>query len=178
MMSKSLLVFFSCFLLSYCNRSHLCPPSKCVPLHPCPSNTKNTELSNSVANILKEKEFRESVKEHQWDQYLNQYVAITCSSDAIIPSWAYLLISTALAPFAKKFVVGDLDLLENMIFQEVIFSIPLEQFTDVPVVIKGCSNKQIPDTAYALMCQRLVPVVSSLMFGEACSSVPLFKKKK
>jgi len=128
--------------------------------------------------ILKEKEFRESVKQHQWDQYLNQYVAITCSSDAIIPSWAYLLISTALAPFAKKFVVGDLNLLENMIFQEVIFSIPLEQFTDVPVIIKGCSNKQIPDTAYALMCQRLVPVVSSLMFGEACSSVPLFKKKK
>jgi len=128
--------------------------------------------------ILKEKEFRESVKQHQWDQYLNQYVAITCSSDAIIPSWAYLLISTALAPFAKKFVVGDLNLLENMIFQEVIFSIPLEQFKDVPVIIKGCSNKEIPDTAYALMCQRLVPVVSSLMFGEACSSVPLFKKKK
>jgi hypothetical protein len=128
--------------------------------------------------ILKEKEFRESVKQHQWDQYLNQYVAITCSSDAIIPSWAYLLISTALAPFAKKFVVGNLDLLENMIFQEVISSIPLEQFIDVPVIIKGCSNKQIPDTAYALMCQRLVPIVSSLMFGEACSSVPLFKKKK
>ena len=128
--------------------------------------------------ILKEKEFRESVKQHQWDQYLNQYVAITCSSDAIIPSWAYLLISTALAPFAKKFVVGNLNLLENMIFQEVISSIPLEQFTNVPVIIKGCSNKQIPDTAYVLMCQRLVPVVSSLMFGEACSSVPLFKKKK
>jgi len=128
--------------------------------------------------ILKEKEFRASVKQHQWEQYLNQYVAITCSSDAIIPSWAYLLISTALAPFAKKFVVGDLDLLENMIFQEVISSIPLEQFADVPVIIKGCSNKEIPDTAYALMCQRLVPVVSSLMFGEACSSVPLFKKKK
>jgi len=128
--------------------------------------------------ILKEKEFRASVKQHQWDQYLNQYVAITCSSDAIIPSWAYLLISTALAPFAKQFVVGDLDLLENMIFQEVISSIPLEQFRDVPVIIKGCSNKQIPDTAYALMCKRLVPVVSSLMFGEACSSVPLFKKKK
>ena len=128
--------------------------------------------------ILKEKEFRESVKQHQWDQYFNQYVAITCSTDAIIPSWAYLLISTALAPFAKKFVVGNLDLLENMIFQEVISSIPLEQFTNVPVIIKGCSNKQIPDTAYVLMCQRLVPVVSSLMFGEACSSVPLFKKKK
>ena len=128
--------------------------------------------------ILKEKEFREAVKQHDWDQYQNQYVAVTCSTDAIIPSWAYLLISTELAPFAKKFVVGNLDLLENMIFQEIIADISLEPFKGVPVIIKGCSNKQIPDSAYALMCKRLVPVVSSLMFGEACSSVPLFKKKK
>ncbi len=128
--------------------------------------------------ILKEKEFRESVNQHQWDQYLDQYVAITCSTDAIIPSWAYLLISTYLTPYAKKFVVGNLDLLENMIFQEIISTISLEQFKDAPVIIKGCSNKKIPETAYTLMCQRLVPVVSSLMFGEACSSVPLFKKKK
>lgn len=128
--------------------------------------------------ILKEKDFRASVNQHQWDQYRNKYVAITCSSDAIIPSWAYLLISTHLAAFAKKFVVGDLDLLENVIFQEIISTMSLEQFKNVPVIIKGCSNKKIPDTAYALMCQRLVPIVSSLMFGEACSSVPLFKKKK
>lgn len=128
--------------------------------------------------ILKEKEFREAVSQHQWDQYLNQYVAITCSTDAIIPSWAYLLISTYLSPYATKFVVGDLDLLENMIFQEIISKISLEPFKDAPVIIKGCSSKKIPETAYTLMCQRLVPVVSSLMFGEACSSVPLFKKKK
>ena len=128
--------------------------------------------------ILKEKEFRESVKQHDWEKYLGQYVAVTCSTDAIIPSWAYLLISAALAPFAKKFVVGNLDLLENMIFQEIITDISLEQFKGVPVIIKGCSNKYIPDSAYALMCKRLVPVVSSLMFGEACSSVPLYKKKK
>jgi len=128
--------------------------------------------------ILKEKEFRASVKQHQWDQYQNQYVAITCSTDAIIPSWAYLLISTALTPFAKKFVVGNLDLLENIIFQEVISNISLEPFQGVPVIIKGCSNKKIPESAYAIMCQRLLPVVSSLMFGEACSSVPLYKKRK
>lgn len=128
--------------------------------------------------ILKEKDFREAVQQHQWNQYLNQYVAITCSTEAIIPSWAYLLISTSLAPFAKKFVVGDLELLENIIFQDVIAGIPIDQFRDVPVIIKGCSDKNIPDTAYTLMCQRLVPVVSNLMFGEACSSVPIFKKKK
>ncbi|MCP4882175.1 MAG: DUF2480 family protein [Flavobacteriales bacterium] len=128
--------------------------------------------------ILKEKEFRDSVKQHNWKQYLNQYVAVTCSTDAIIPSWAYLLISTELAPFSKKFIIGDLNLLENMVFQEIIMDIPMDQFKGVPVIIKGCSNKQIPDSAYALMCQRLVPVVSSLMFGEACSSVPLYKKIK
>lgn len=128
--------------------------------------------------ILKEKDFRESVNQHQWDQYHNKYVAITCSSDAIIPSWAYLLISTALSPFAKQFIVGDLDLLENIIFHDVILNIPLDRFRDVPVIIKGCSNKKIPESAYALMCHQLVPIVSSLMFGEACSSVPVFKKKK
>jgi len=128
--------------------------------------------------ILKEKEFRDLVKQHNWNQYLNQYVAVTCSTDAIIPSWAYLLISTELAPFSKKFTIGDLDLLENMVFQEIIMDIPMDQFKGVPVIIKGCSNKQIPDSAYALMCQRLVSVVSSLMFGEACSSVPLYKKRK
>jgi len=128
--------------------------------------------------ILKEKEFRDSVKQHNWKQYLNQYVAVTCSTDAIIPSWAYLLISTELAPFSKKFTIGDLELLENMVFQEIVMDIPMDQFKGVPVIIKGCSNKHIPDSAYALMCQRLVPVVSSLMFGEACSSVPLYKKRK
>lgn len=128
--------------------------------------------------ILKEKDFRQAVRNHEWEQYQNHYVAIICATDAIIPSWAYLLISTALTPFAKKFVVGDLELLENIIFQEVIAKIPIEQYQGVPVIIKGCSDKNIPDTAYTLMAQRLVPVVSSLMFGEACSSVPLFKKKK
>lgn len=127
--------------------------------------------------ILKEKDFRESVKQHDWSKYSNNYVAVICSSDAIIPSWAYLLISTSLTPYAKKFVIGDLDLLENIIFQEVIATISLDQFEGAPVIIKGCSEKNIPNSAYAQLTQRLVPVVKSLMFGEACSSVPLFKKK-
>lgn len=127
--------------------------------------------------ILKEKDFRASVSEHRWEQYQDKYVAVTCSSDAIIPSWAYLLISVALAPYAKKIVVGDLELLENMIFQEVVATIPLDSFAGSPVIIKGCSDKNIPDSAFAQITQRLLPVVNSLMFGEACSSVPLFKKK-
>lgn len=128
--------------------------------------------------ILKEKDFRAAVKSHPWDQYSSTYVAVNCSTDAIIPSWAYMLVSTALAPYANKFVIGDLELLENIIFQDVVSSISIEKFKGLPVIIKGCSNKKIPDSAYAEITHRLVPVVSSLMFGEACSSVPLFKKSK
>jgi len=128
--------------------------------------------------ILKEKDFREYVLAHNWSQYADSYVAITCSSEAIIPSWAYLLISASLTSYAKKFVIGDLDLLENMIFQEIISSIPLDKFENAPVIVKGCSDKDIPNSAYALLTKRLVPIVNSLMFGEACSSVPLYKKKK
>lgn len=128
--------------------------------------------------ILKEQDFREEIKNHDWEQYAGKYVAVTCSADAIIPSWAFLLISASLTPFAKKFVIGDLDLLENMIFQEIVESIAVDQFKDLPVIIKGCSEQQIPQTAYALLTRKLLPEVSSLMFGEACSSVPLYKKKK
>jgi len=128
--------------------------------------------------ILKEKDFREYVEAHDWSQYTDSYVAVTCSSDAIIPSWAYLLISASLTFYAKKFVIGDVDLLENMIFQEIISSIPVDQFENAPVIVKGCSDRNIPNSAYAQLAQRLVPVVTSLMFGEACSSVPLYKKKK
>lgn len=128
--------------------------------------------------ILKEKDFREAVQNHDWSQYKDRFVSMTCSTDAIIPSWAYLLISTSLTPYAKKFVVGDLDLLENSIFQDIIAGISLEPFKNAPVIIKGCSDKHIPDSAYAYLTQRLTPVVRSLMFGEACSSVPLYKKKK
>jgi len=128
--------------------------------------------------ILRETDFRESIKNHDWEQYQNKYVAVTCAADAIIPSWAYLLVSTVLSPYAKKFVIGDLELLENIIFREVVDNIPLEPYQGAPVIIKGCSDKKIPEAAYAHIIQRLIPVVNSLMFGEACSSVPLFKKKK
>ena len=128
--------------------------------------------------ILKEIDFRESVKNHDWSQYQDCYVAVICSTDAIIPSWAYLLISASLTSYAKKIVIGDLELLENFIFQDIIVNIPLDKFENAPVIIKGCSEKNIPNSAYSHLTQRLVPVVKSLMFGEACSSVPLFKKKK
>ena len=128
--------------------------------------------------ILREKEFRELVKQHDWTSYQGKYVNVTCSSDAIIPSWAHLLISIALAPYALKTVIGSNDLLEELIFEEVIRELPTEDYNRVPVIIKGCSNKKIPETAYALLVQKILPFASSVMYGEACSSVPLYKKRK
>ncbi|NIK91111.1 DUF2480 family protein [Mangrovimonas sp. CR14] len=126
--------------------------------------------------ILKEKDFRTFVEAHDWSQYQDAYVALSCSADAIIPSWAYLLLTTKLQPFAKKIVVGSLELLETVIFQEVINELELDEFADKPVIIKGCSDKPIPDSAYTLLISKLQPVAKSLMFGEACSTVPLYKK--
>lgn len=126
--------------------------------------------------ILKEKDFRTFVEGHDWSQYQDAYVALSCSADAIIPSWAYLLLTTKLQPFAKKIVVGSLELLETVIFQEVINELELDEFADKPVIIKGCSDKPIPDSAYTLLISKLQPVAKSLMFGEACSTVPLYKK--
>lgn len=126
--------------------------------------------------ILKEKDFRNSVSQHLWQQYSDSFVAITCSADAIIPSWAYLLVSSHLVNYAKTLVVGDLNLLETVLFAEVISKIDLTLYQNKPVIIKGCSKKSIPNSAFSLLVQKLQPVVKSLMYGEACSSVPLFKK--
>lgn len=126
--------------------------------------------------ILKEKDFRASVKNHNWKTYQNKFVALNCSAEAIIPSWAYLLITTELSPFAKKIVVGNLEMLETTIFQEILEQLPIEEFIDKPLIIKGCSNKFIPDTAYSQLIFRLLPVARSIMYGEACSNVPLYKK--
>ena len=128
--------------------------------------------------VLREKDFRASIASHDWSSYRDKYVAVYFSTDAIIPSWAYLLVTVSLAPFAKKVVVGSLDLLEAQLYESIVQSLPLEPYLDRPVIIKGCSEKNIPETAYATLINRLYPVAASLMYGEACSSVPLYKKKK
>lgn len=128
--------------------------------------------------ILREKDFRESVKNHDWSQYQDSYVALTCSSDAIIPSWAYLLLTVELTPFAKKVVVGDLPLLETVIYQDIINLIDVSDYKDKPIIIKGCANKPIPPSAYTLLIEKVKTVAKTIMFGEACSTVPLYKKKK
>lgn len=128
--------------------------------------------------ILREKDFRESVKNHDWSQYQDSYVSLTCSTDAIIPSWAYLLLTVELTPFAKKVVVGDLPLLETVIYQDIINQIDISEYKDKPIIIKGCANKPIPPSAYTLLIEKVKTVAKTIMFGEACSTVPLYKKKK
>jgi len=128
--------------------------------------------------ILKETDFRAAVKTHDWSQYANSYLALTCSADAIIPSWAYLLIAANAAEYATKIVVGDLQTLETAIYQDVVSNFDVSEFADQPVIIKGCSNKPIPDTAYIQLISKLQGVARSVMYGEACSTVPLYKKKK
>lgn len=128
--------------------------------------------------ILREKEFRKSVQDHDWAQYQNQYVALTCTEDAIIPSWAYLLLASELTPYAKKVVVGNLELLETSIYQDIINDLDVEAFRDKPVIVKGCAEKPIPPSAFSFLIQKMQPIAKSLMYGEACSTVPLYKKKK
>ncbi|MGB1169079.1 MAG: DUF2480 family protein [Flavobacteriaceae bacterium] len=128
--------------------------------------------------ILKEKDFRAFVKSHDWSRYKNTYVALTCSVDAIIPSWAYLLLSSELAPYSKKIVVGNLELLETSLFQDIIQNLSIESFKEKPIIIKGCAQKPIPPSAFSMLIHKLQPIAKSIMYGEACSTVPLFKKKR
>ena len=127
--------------------------------------------------LLKEKDFREIAKNHNWQQYTNAYVALTCSTDAIIPAWAYMLLTTYLSPVSKKIIIGNLEQLETVIYQNIINNLDLSKLKDLPVIIKGCSNKPVPQNAYILLIKKLQPIVKSIMYGEACSSVPLFKRK-
>lgn len=128
--------------------------------------------------VLREGEFREKAAAHNWSQYSDQYVALFCSTDAIVPGWAYLLISLHLAPFAAKVTVGTLEEMESILFAEIIQNMDFSEYKDKPVIIKGCAHKPIPQNAYVLLAQKLQPVAKSIMYGEACSSVPLFKRKQ
>ncbi|UOY08717.1 DUF2480 family protein [Muricauda sp. SCSIO 64092] len=127
--------------------------------------------------ILREKEFRTKALEHDWTQYQDHYVALTCSSEAIIPGWAYMFLASRLGPFAKKVVVGDLETLETAIYQDVLRDLDVSTFKDKPVIIKGCSHKPVPQNAYIFAVEKIQEVAKSVMYGEACSSVPIFKRR-
>ncbi|MFG6686860.1 DUF2480 family protein [Mariniflexile sp. HNIBRBA6329] len=127
--------------------------------------------------VLREKDFRNQVAEYDWSQYQDSYLALTCSTDAIIPGWAYMLISLHLEPFAKKIIIGNLELLETSIYQDVLNNLDVSEFANKPLIIKGCSKKPVPQNAYIMLANKLKPIAKSIMYGEACSSVPLYKNK-
>jgi hypothetical protein len=127
--------------------------------------------------ILREKEFRDALKGHDWEAYRDAYVYLHCSTDAIVPAWAYMLIGSHLHQIAREAVVGPRELLETVIFRKRLESLDLETYRDRPVIIKGCSNLPVPPSAYVWALQRVQEVARSVMYGEACSAVPLFKKK-
>lgn len=128
--------------------------------------------------LLKEKDFREALKNHDWSQYQNQYIAINCTTDAIIPAWASILVTTYVAPFAKKVILGSVNDLNTSLYQEILGQIDFSKYQDKPIILKGCSKKPVPESAYILAVQQLQKVAKSIMYGEACSAVPLFKIAK
>ncbi|MFD1186076.1 DUF2480 family protein [Pontibacter rugosus] len=128
--------------------------------------------------ILKEKDFRAFVKEHDWSQYSGKNIAIICSADAIVPTWAYMLLASKLSGHANFYVFGDLEMLEYGLMQEAISKVDMEEYRDAKVVVKGCGSIPVPTSAYIEVMRKLLPVASSIMYGEPCSTVPLYKKPK
>lgn len=127
--------------------------------------------------LLREKDFREYVKTHDWTQYKDKAVAVFCSSEAIIPRWAWMLLVSAIEPYAKKIVFGNAETLEEALFHDLITSLNIEEYREQRVVIKGCSHKPVPVSAYVELTSRLRPIVKSIMYGEPCSTVPVYKRK-
>src|SRR4051812_5586390 len=128
--------------------------------------------------ILKEKDFRAFIKDNDWSAYQDKNVALICSADAIVPTWAYMLLTIALRPYAHLIVFGDLDALESALFRDALSNINLEDFRNAKVVIKGCSKHPVPISAYMEATRLLQPLVQSLMYGEPCSTVPLYKRRR
>lgn len=126
--------------------------------------------------VLREKDFREVIKQTDWEQFRGKYIAITCSVDAIVPPWAYMLVASKLHGIAEKIVFGSIEVLETIIFRELIQNINIEAYQDKRLIIKGCSQKQIPISAYVDLIATFQSVAKSIMFGEACSTVPVFKR--
>jgi len=127
--------------------------------------------------ILREKDFREAVKNMDWKSYSDKYVSLICSADAIVPTWAYMLLVSGLEPYAKKVVFGNLETLETVLYDEILSKLPIENFRDSRIVIKGCGNLPVPKAAYVELTRLLRPVAKSIMYGEPCSTVPIFKNK-
>jgi hypothetical protein len=127
--------------------------------------------------VLKEKDFRAFIAEHNWSAYQNKNLSFYCSADAIIPTWAWMLLTTAAQPFAKRICFGNEAQHINQLLSDAIRNMNVNAYEGARVVVKGCSELPVNESIYVLLTERLLPHVKSLMFGEPCSTVPLFKKK-
>ncbi|MBN2732514.1 MAG: DUF2480 family protein [Balneolaceae bacterium] len=128
--------------------------------------------------ILKEKEFRESLESHNWEQYKDSYLAVYCSSDAIISKWAYMLVAQYAVPFCEDIFQGNKPDVVDELYRRQLNEIDWEKYKDKFVILKGCSDKKkpVPESAYLYATKKLVPHVQKLMYGEACSNVPVYRK--
>lgn len=127
--------------------------------------------------MLREKDFREFIKAHDWAAYTGKNVAITCSADAIVPTWAYMLLANKMRPYANEVVFGSLETLDAVLFTKALAKIDLNVFAGERVVVKGCADIDLPVAAYVEITNLLTPVVKSIMYGEPCSTVPIYKRK-
>jgi hypothetical protein len=128
--------------------------------------------------ILREKDFREFIKNHDWTAYKDKYISLICTADAIVPTWAYMLLATQLEPYAKKVIFGDLETLETILYNEILSKINPDDYKNARIVIKGCGKLPVPKAAYVQIASLLRPVAKSIMYGEPCSTVPLYKQPK
>ncbi len=129
--------------------------------------------------ILKEQDFKQYVKEHEWSQYEGKLVHVFCSNDAIIPVWAYMTVASKIQPYAQKVYFGDSEAALNQVFKENIDQgVNPEDYQDGKIVLKGCGDKTIPNGAFVHLTQKIQPFVTSIMYGEPCSTVPVYKKPK
>ena len=128
--------------------------------------------------ILKEQDFRAFIKVHDWAQYQDKNIAIVCSADAIVPTWAYMLLANKMKPYANEVVFGTLETLETVLFTKALAKIDINTFAGERVVVKGCADINVPVAAYVEITALLTPVAKSIMYGEPCSTVPIFKRKE
>jgi len=138
------------------------------------------DLKNCLKDELAliEKDFRAFVVQNDWTLYKDKYVGIICSADAIVPLWAFMLIASKIEPYAKKVVMGDKTEIEKAIYKDIIDNLDFTQFNDATIIVKGCGKYPIPESVFVDFTIKLQGHAKSIMFGEACSAVPLFKRKK
>ena len=123
--------------------------------------------------LLRESSFRNALKAADLERYRGAHIALHCSSDTILPQWTYALVTTTLSPIGETVIVGDLEQLEVVLYERALAKVDFSIYKDAPVILKGCSKKPVPDQAYVSAAMALKKVVKKLMYGEACSSVPL-----